>query len=182
MRLALHCHPASACTAVTALQVDATRLADGTLALRFQLLGELTALRIPLPVSDAGPAEGLWQHTCFEAFIAADGAAYREFNFAPSGQWAAYAFTNYRERDAAWQPAAAPNITAQLTADSFVLEARLPAALLPVVRPLQIGLTTVIESADGGLSYWALAHPGARPDFHRHEAFILCIDPTTDQP
>jgi hypothetical protein len=38
-------------------------------------------------------AEELWQTTCFEAFMRVHGAeAYREWNFAPSGVWAAYAF------------------------------------------------------------------------------------------
>ena len=36
----------------------------------------------------------LWQTTCFEAFLRAPGGeAYREWNFAPSGDWAAYDFT-----------------------------------------------------------------------------------------
>ena len=47
---------------------------------------------------EEGRADGLWQMTCLEAFLRADEAeAYREWNFAPSGQWAAYDFTAYRE-------------------------------------------------------------------------------------
>jgi hypothetical protein len=29
----------------------------------------------------------------------------------------------------------------------------------------------VIEAADGGKSYWALAHPPGRPDFHHAAGF-----------
>src|SRR5689334_3618154 len=40
----------------------------------------------------------LWQTTCFEAFLRVPGGtAYREWNFAPSGAWAAYDFTGPRE-------------------------------------------------------------------------------------
>src|SRR5689334_23534411 len=43
-------------------------------------------------------AEDLWQTTCFEAFLRADGEkSYREWNFAPSTQWAAYDFAAYRD-------------------------------------------------------------------------------------
>ena len=50
----------------------------------------------------AGPAEGrapeLWKTTCFEAFLRAKGEeAYREWNFAPTGNWAAYDFKRYRK-------------------------------------------------------------------------------------
>jgi hypothetical protein len=33
----------------------------------------------------------------------------------------------------------------------------------------------VIEEGDGVLSYWALRHPAARPDFHHPEGFALEI-------
>ena len=34
------------------------------------------------------------------------------------------------------------------------------------VNPELIGLSAVVETTDGTLSYWALAHPRAQPDFH----------------
>ena len=55
--------------------------------------------------------------------------------------------------------------------------ARTPALTLTAVTPLAatpwdesadtlLGLSAVIETDDGRLSYWALAHPRAQPDFH----------------
>jgi len=41
---------------------------------------------------------------------------------------------------------------------------------------MRLGLSAVIEAADGGLSYWALRHPPGKPDFHRPEAFALELD------
>jgi hypothetical protein len=151
--------------------------------LRFQLEGEMNALRIP-EEAEAGFTDGLWQHTCFEAFIAtADSPAYREFNFSPSGQWAAYAFTDYRQRDLSWTPSAAPHMQLRLMPETLDLEVTLPAALLfAPSRPLDIGLTAVIETSGLTLSYWALAHPGERPDFHQRAAFTLRLAPHTDLP
>lgn len=46
-------------------------------------------------------------------------------------------------------------------------------ALLPGGGPLELAVTAVVEQAGGALSYWALAHPGRAPDFHRRDGFQL---------
>jgi hypothetical protein len=183
----LHCHPASPHAPVTALDVHSCALADGGVRLRYQLEAEMRALCMPAPLPHAGFADELWQHTCFEAFIGTTGlSAYREFNFSPSGQWAAYAFTDYRKRDASWLPDATPSIHMRSTQEGFDLEVTIPAALLPVSATasgtLHIGLNAVIETTGGSLSYWALSHPAERPDFHLRTAFTLRLAPHTDLP
>ncbi len=171
----LTCHPASPCPAVAAIAVSVAATADAGLALRYRIRGTPDGLRLPSPLPP-GPADGLWQHTCCEVFIAGhDDAGYREFNFSPSGQWAAYRFTGYREPDTGFMPPAAPQIDLQPQADGFQLDARLAAALLPTGRILQLGLSVVIETADGSKSYWALAHGAARPDFHLRQSFTLTL-------
>lgn len=168
----LHPHPATPCPTIAAIDVTLAFAADGALQLRYSLTGQLGELAIPAPCLPAF-ADGLWQHTCLEAFIgAADGPAYREFNFSPSGEWAVYDFGTYRARNTAYQHAAAPDIVLRQSPDALRLEAHVPANLLPP-DPWQIGLTAVIESRAGEISYWALAHPDQKPDFHRHEAFCL---------
>ncbi len=170
--LNLVCHPASPAPAGLALQCSVRADAAG-LSLFYQLLGDPAQLRWPEPAS--GCADGLWQRTCMEVFVAGQGeAGYREFNFSPSGQWAAYAFSDYRQRDPAWHAAVTPQHTAGCQAGAWQLQARIPAALLPST-PWRLGLSAVLEHADGALSYWALAHPGERPDFH-HRASV-CLDP-----
>jgi hypothetical protein len=174
-RHALRCHPASPRTAVSAIKVSASPTADGALALSYRLHGDPCAIAIPGPVLPAA-ADGLWQRTCLEAFVAAtDDAGYREFNFSPAGLWANYRFTACRERDLDFVPPAAPRIAFQRYADGFKLEATLGPELLPASRTLNIGLTAVIETRDGGRSYWALAHCAAQPDFHLRPSFMLTI-------
>ncbi|MEC5384958.1 DOMON-like domain-containing protein [Uliginosibacterium sp. H3] len=170
----LICHPAHPCAAVTALQASASLAADGSLQLLYTLTGALDALRIPAP-TQSGFADELWKHTCFEAFVShAEATSYHEFNFSPTGQWAAYAFSDYRQRDAGWQPAQAPDFNSRQTPDALTLAASIPATLLPARSGiLHIGLTAVVETIEGAISYWALAHPGERPDFHLRAAFTL---------
>ncbi|HKY91696.1 MAG TPA: hypothetical protein VJM11_11685, partial [Nevskiaceae bacterium] len=50
-------------------------------------------------------------------------------------------------------------------------------AELAAAPGLRAGACAVIETVDGGLSYWALAHGGERPDFHDPASFSLRIGP-----
>lgn len=172
-------HPSTPASAARAIAVE-VGAADGGLVLAFCLAADRGALRIP-PPAPAAAADGLWRHTCFEAFAALDGQqAYREFNFSPSGQWAAYAFRAWRmpEPDAPNLPLL-PQIAVDRTAGRLGLTARIPAAALPPRAPgvtLRLGLTAVVEADDGALSYWALAHPDGLPDFHHRDGFVMALD------
>lgn len=140
------------------------------LLLAYALQGDVRRLRLPAP-TPPGPADGLWQHSCFEAFVGVAGeVAYREFNFSPSGQWAAYRFHNQRQRDLAAEAAASalePGITLKVTDNRLTLRAWLPLHALPAPHlACELGLSAVIETQEGQLSYWALRHPCERPDFH----------------
>lgn len=144
--------------------------------LSYDVRGEPDGIRIPAPLP-ANAADGLWRHTCCEAFVAAvDGPEYREFNFSPSGQWAAYRFRAYRDRDSGFAPPAAPQLSLQRNAAGFRLTAQLAPELLPSGGTLDIGLSAVVETANGGKSYWALAHAGAQPDFHLRQSFTLTLN------
>jgi hypothetical protein len=168
----LHPHPACATPGGLAVHAGATFCKDGGLALNYRVTGA-GLLRIPPPAPPAA-AEGLWRHTCCEAFVTAvDAREYREFNLSPSGRWAAYRFTGYRERDEGWQPPAAPAISVRHAGDILELSATLPPALLPAGDILELSLTAVAEDCAGTLSYWAAAHAGERPDFHQRASFTL---------
>lgn len=167
-------HPAAPCALSCAIEVAATTSDDGGLVLSYRITCPTADLRLPAP-QPAGPADGLWQHTCCEAFVMEDGAGYREFNFSPSGQWAAYRFTGYRVHDETFAPTAEPHQSFTPLANGFELRANLPATLLPPGSTLQLGLTAVIEAVDGSKSYWALAHHATQPDFHVRQSFALTL-------
>ena len=161
-RLALHCHPAT--PAGLKLDVSATmHLTLEGLRLVYTVSGNTAGLRIPA-ATQPGPADGLWQHTCLEAFVAAEGdAAYREFNFSPSGQWAAYGFAAERQRDASPVPdTPAPVMQLAITSTLLTLDVHVPSSALPSpAQQLELALCAVIEALDGRLSYWALQHTTA---------------------
>jgi hypothetical protein len=45
--------------------------------------------------------------------------------------------------------------------------------VLRVDRAWRIGLAAVIEETSGRKSYWALAHPLGKADFHHSDSFAL---------
>ena len=166
-------HPDFAAGAVTRIEVDASRPGPTTLALTYVVTGDIAALALPPPAPPARTDE-LWRHTCLEVFIRPEGGeAYLEFNLAPSTRWAAYAFSGYREGMA---PAdvPAPDITAEATPAALRLRATLHG--LPP-GPCRLAVSAVIEAIDGRKSYWALAHPTGRPDFHHAAGFVLDSPP-----
>lgn len=174
--LQLLCHPATPAPVVSTIEARALFRSDGFLELAFRLRGDMARLLIPtLPTEDR---KLLWEHTCFEAFIAgADDTAYREFNFSPSGQWASYAFSDYRRADETSTTIDAPQITSRLFAGRMELEAAIPQDSMPAgSSKLLLGLSAVVEAADtidGSHSYWALRHPSPRPDFHHRDSFAF---------
>ena len=172
-------HPATPAPMVRTLEAQAALLPDGGIIFRYRLWGDMARLLVPEPQAPAR-TDLLWEHTCFEAFVGVRGsAAYREFNFSPSGQWAAYAFCDYRKRSEDLPKIAPPRISTRLFAGHLELEATVAAEALPPKpgdAPWQIGLAAVVEAADtvdGKHSYWALRHPSPRPDFHDRGGFAL---------
>jgi hypothetical protein len=105
--------------------------------------------------------------------------SYHELNFSPSHEWAAYAFSEYRNGAPLVDDSLDPQIAVHTRADGLELQAtvhlqRLSSQLL--AGKLSLGLAAVIEDAEGGLSYWALRHPPGKPDFHHPETFALELD------
>jgi hypothetical protein len=166
-------HPTTPAAAVRALTVDVRRR-DELLRLRYTLTGDPDRLRIP-PQQPPARADKLWQHTCFEAFVAAESiAGYTEFNLAPSMQWAAYGFTGYRAGMVPLELPSAPRMAVERSADRLVLEAEIDLGAVAGGRgELRLALSAVLEAADGSLSYWALRHPPGKPDFHHAEGFAV---------
>jgi hypothetical protein len=155
------------------IEAEAKRSGD-RLSLTYRVTGDVAAVRWPAP-APPGRADELWRHTCFEAFVApAQAEAYCEINLSPSGQWATYRFTGYRSgmtrADAEVTPFR-PQVTETglwlATEVDLVDVAGLAGAIW------RLGLTAVTEAADGRISYWSLAHPAGKPDFHHRDCLAL---------
>jgi hypothetical protein len=143
----------------------------------YRLTGDLSRVEIPR----GGPprrGERLWEHTCFEAFVApALGTRYFELNFSPSTQWAAYVFDDYRHGMRELAFVQAPSIAVTATADELSVTAAIELAAFPAAPwPWRIGLTAVVEDRAGGRAYFALRHPREKPDFHDVAGFTAWLD------
>jgi len=155
--------------------IDIRVLRESTsIAFRYVLRADMAHVRVPSgQASDR--TDGLWKHTCFEAFVAAD-IGYYEFNFSPSTQWAAYRFTAYREGMSPVDVMAAPKVAVRHFYDRLELDATVAAEDLAAVRgarTLKLAVTAVVEDDSGTLSYWALKHAPGKPDFHHMDGFVL---------
>jgi hypothetical protein len=123
----------------------------------------------------------LWRTTCAEIFVALDnepytGGPYLEFNFSPTGDWAAYRFDRTRTgmRPHVWQGDETPRIALACSAAELTLEVQLPLAALSAGSH-RVAYASVVETAND-LSYWALKHPTDRPDFHHPASFAAALE------
>ena len=166
---ALERHSAVECAALRGIEASVSRIGGHGLKVAYLLEGAIERLRIP-PRRAPRSADRLWQHTCCEVFVARAGApGYQEFNFSPSGEWAAYAFGRYREGGPLTIPD--PRIAVERRAEQLELTATIAAD----PGKLRIGLSVVVEDEAGALSYWALRHAPGKPDFHHPDSFALAL-------
>ena len=177
-------HPSTRAEAVRAIAVLVRRSAN-ELRMTFRLDGDIRRISVP-SASVPRIARQLWQHACFEAFIAVEGQReYHEFNFAPSGEWASYAFSGYR--DGPLVPLAnemlRPQIAVRSTDSRLELDSVVRLDALSAINPrgsIRVGLAAVIEASDG-FSYWALRHRLDKPDFHDADGFALLLEPSASE-
>jgi hypothetical protein len=179
MRLSLHRHPESAGAEAVIVTVEAERTGADGLELTYRLEGDLSQIVLP-PAAAPERTDELWLHSCCEAFVMASAGGYYEFNFAPSSQWAAYHLDGYRS-GISTASVTAPRIVSQTRDGGYQLRVELALAGLsglPPAVPWRLGLSTILEDANGGRSFWALAHPPGKPDFHHPDSFALELAPT----
>lgn len=156
-----------------AVSAELFQISPEHLLLEFHFSGDLQKVVWPQDEGSFQRRDGLWQHTCLEAFFsfgATEQAPYVEINCSPNGNWNAYSFSSYRQGMAPCQ-----NITVRLKhRESEAQDARFQIEISST-EPLQIaqlGLTAVVEFQSGEKSYWALSHPGPQADFHNKAGWM----------
>lgn len=169
MRYRLVPFPSAAAPPVAAVEADVRREGDH---LHFAFRVSRGAKLKTAPRATPARRDGLWRSTCFEAFIKPGaGDAYFEFNFSPSGDWAAYRFDRYR-RGMMNAAVMAPDIQWRTLDGAAELAARIDATALGLSPSARLGLSAILETKQHEKTYWALAHPGDKPDFHHAGGFI----------
>jgi len=178
--LPLQPHPASAPGPLRALSVSGALEPGGQITLDYLLQGELLRLRLPPPARQPQRRDELWRHTCLELFAQRESAAgYLEFNFSPSGDWAAYRFDDCRSGQRHDEAQSVGITVHALGPGQLRIQARAQLPSPPPGRateqPWRLGLAAVIEADDDTLAYWALRHTREKPDFHAADSFGVAL-------
>jgi hypothetical protein len=172
----LSAHPTSQSDCIQRLDVRLAFPSPAFVTLTYTLRGDMSRIRVGSEATP-GPADGLWKHTCFEAFIQPGGSpGYYEFNFSPTRQWAVYRFDSYRQGMTPMELASPPDISVRKAQDQLELQSTFP---LPIsaaaggARRTRLGLAAVVEEESGRLCYWSGRHPEGKPDFHHADGFAF---------
>ena len=171
----LVCHPDTPAAAVGAVSVQIWMTDCNDMLIKFTVEGAENLL-LP-PWVSSGRRDGLWRTTCFEMFLKCADGRYFEFNLSPSTEWAIYGFDSYRAGMTPLEVDVEPHIEFTSSPNTFSLEADVDLGQIPL-GPLALGLSAVIEETDGTKSYWALAHPPGKPDFHHPTCFAATLAAT----
>ena len=144
------------------------------------------ALPSLLPAKRRERRDDLWKHTCLELFLGPQGSPeYAEVNLSPSGDWNIYGFTGYRAGMRHLEGVKAPALSFDASPYDETMKwrgvldaSRSHSALASILDApvLVMGAAAVLEYENGIHEYWALAHAGPKPDFHRHESFCLVLN------
>ena len=165
----LYRHPDAPPGAISSVDAELERHDSGAVAI-FRLLGDIARLVIP-PLAAPERTDNLWRTTCFELFVGGEGSSYREYNFSPSGEWAAYQFDDYRlgMRD----------ISVDVEIELYQEKNELQFSVKirdEFPNPADVGLTAVIEETDGIIRYWSTTFAPGKPDFHAAAVRSLLFD------
>ncbi|BDA75528.1 hypothetical protein RIVM261_031840 [Rivularia sp. IAM M-261] len=147
---------------------------ENLLTISYNLLGDIQQVDIASPETPQRKNE-LWLDTCFEFFLGAENSpGYWEFNLSPAGHWNTYRFDNYRQGMQEETAFTTLPFNVKHNPDSFDLALDIDLTkIISIAQQIEVAITTVIKSTNGDVSYWALSHKGAEPNFHLRESFIL---------
>ena len=164
---------------IPAVSMTGTISLEGELlSLHYSLSGSIENVMLPPISSNPSRQDELWTSTCFEFFLAIkDQPGYWEFNLSSSGDWNVYRMEAYR-RIGFREEAAISQLPFEFQKSSEGYSLDISVDLTPLLAPahvLQMGVTAILQTYDGGETYWALSHPALQPDFHAREGFILLL-------
>jgi len=148
---------------------------ESRLQIYYELSGPFKELVISPPSERPERMDRLWESTCFELFLKIkDTKGYWEFNLSPSGHWNVFRFTSYRR--GMQEEGSYNSLPFSVSTGHNLLTLNIEINmknLIPLEQAVNAGICAVTEDRKGRMAYWALAHPGMKPDFHMPGSFII---------
>jgi hypothetical protein len=149
----------------------------GVLKVAFELTGDLEKVLTSSPEEIPSRVIGLWKSTCFEMFIKnKKSEEYFEFNCSTANNWNVFYFPKQKAALKEFLPIANLASSSVQNKDSITVSFWIDLVKFPtsfwIEGEMNCGLTTVLESDSGELSYWALKHLDTKPNFHMEKSFI----------
>lgn len=149
---------------------------NGFLNLQYRLAGETGKIQLPERSTSPVRKDDLWANTCFEFFLAfPDDSRYWEFNLSPSGDWNVYHMEAYR-RMGFREETSIQRLEVEMKREAGYVLLNADVDLSPLIsgnQRLQLGIASIVQSANQHETYWALAHPHPKPDFHVRDSFLI---------
>lgn len=145
------------------------------LSISYALHGSLAEITIPVISDKPARKDTLWEETCFELFLGLKGSdQYWELNLSPAGHWNVYRFKTYRQEMQEELAFLSLPFIVRNQPDALLLDLDFGMDMIvPGEQKLEIAISAVIKLKNGKVTYWALAHPGPKADFHRRDSFII---------
>lgn len=150
---------------------------EDRLHVRYSVQGDAENILLP-DVTIPARKDDLWRASCFEFFLALpDRPEYWEFNMSPSSEWNVYLMDAYRQVNMR-EETKIRDLPFKFRKEDGGYSLDISVDLRSIIQAeqeLQVGITAIIQTKNGGESYWALAHPGTQADFHLRDSFIFGV-------
>lgn len=149
---------------------------ENSLYISYKLTGDLKGLDLGDGHPNHARVIKLWEKSCFELFIKNSKDSYIEFNFSPVFEWNAFYFVKKGDPLTEYARVDGVKTDILLSLDVFHLiveidKKKFPEGFFGNSESLSAGITSVIKTKEGALSYWALDHKDTRPNFHHFDSF-----------
>jgi hypothetical protein len=149
---------------------------NNLLTIQYLLLGGTGKILLPERSRSPMRKNGLWATTCFEFFLAQhNDPQYWEFNLSPSGDWSLYHMDAYR-RVGFREEMSIQRLQFEVRHQAGCVSLNASLDLSPLIQegqPIELAVSSVLQTIDKHETFWALVHPEAKPDFHIRDSFLI---------
>jgi hypothetical protein len=148
---------------------------ENLINLSFSILGDISKIIIPNTefTKDYKRKDDLWKTTCFELFLASKTSkSYSEINVSSSYEYNIYSFTDYRKNMQLENNLSIKNIKKDISSNLLNLTFSIESKNKINIEDLIINITSVVESTNNEIEYWAINHLEDKADFHNLVNFV----------